>query len=217
MPPSAPAAPARLLRPAALAAALPLALTACGPDLGSLRSAPIPDEAPRLADADLPPEPGEDAPFADRIEWDLVAAASRFARVADPDAAAECPEFDTGADSELVCTVVFRGTEAEWEVTVNGGDYFASSQMRPLGRQVVRDVAEDLVRFEMDTETVRCDMDEVHVIPTEAGEGEPVTCAWGRDRDSWRTEGREGTVRIEVSTPHAGQGGGEEFWLSPVE
>ncbi|GAB3461012.1 hypothetical protein GCM10027570_46510 [Streptomonospora sediminis] len=213
------AALSRGFRISVLAAASPLMLAGCGgPDLGSMRSGPIPEKAPELTEGDLPPEPGDDAPFAAKVEWNLVESTSRFARTTDPEAAAECPKFDTSQDSEIVCTVVFRGAEAEWEVTINGGRFFASSEMLPRGRQVVRDVAEDMLRFETDTKTVRCDMDKVHVVPVQSGgEDEPVTCEWGRAEDSWKTEERQGTVRIQTSSPAAGMGGSGFWFASPEE
>ncbi|WP_131101306.1 hypothetical protein [Streptomonospora litoralis] len=207
----------RAARISALAAASPLLLAACGPDLDSMRSGPIPEEAPRLAEADLAPEPGDESPFAERVEWSIVESTSRFARTSDPEAKARCPEFSTREDSEIVCTVVFHGAEAKWDVTIDGGEFTVSSQMVPRGRQVVRETAENLLRHEMDTETVRCDMDKVHVVPVDGGEDKAVTCEWGRDEDSWKTSERQGTVRIQTSSPAAGLGSGEEFWFADAE
>ncbi|PSK96513.1 hypothetical protein CLV63_111108 [Murinocardiopsis flavida] len=176
-----------------LVAVLPLA--ACGgPDLDRLRSGAIPEKTQQMPESDLPEEPGRDAPFGEKIEWRVLADTNRFARSFDPESTAECPEVDRTRNSTITCTVTYMDTPAEWDVAIKGGRFVSSYKLKPKGRQVVRDIVEDELRLEVDSETVRCDMDPVHVIDPDGDK--QTTCEWGRADDSWKTDEREGVVSI---------------------
>lgn len=159
-----------------LAAGASLALTGCFPvpdespgerpttvdpdevDTGDLRQGEIPDAEAELDETELPldePDPG--APAEERFAWLALLAIAEFAGSADPDAEVVCPEVtDLGSGS----------VTADCVVTYGGENFEASPGERPDGSilsqviegPVLRDVVEDELRRQENTEYVRCGM-----------------------------------------------------------
>ncbi|MDA8369795.1 MAG: hypothetical protein M0026_07970 [Nocardiopsaceae bacterium] len=187
-----------------------LALSACGgPDMEELRTGPVPDEAPELDESELPREPADDAPLSHSIEWNLVKEVNTYARAFDPESKADCPDADGTQDTEITCTVVYHGVEAEWDVSISEHGFVASYEMEPAqGKHIARDVAEDVVRADTGAEAVRCDMDEVVLVDLETPEEEWATCVWA-------TEDDHGTYVIMPKGTH--EFGAQGFWAVPKE
>ncbi|WP_116246427.1 hypothetical protein [Nocardiopsis sp. FIRDI 009] len=169
-----------------LGAALVLALTACGgaesgspepgadsadtteeaadtpaPDTSDLHRGPIPDAAPDMDEADLPPEPEGSAPLSERIAWEALERVSSFANTTDPDAASTCPDIAGEEGESATCTVTFLGEEFEYTIDVESGGVLISYTPTLHEGPVVREVVEDTLRVQTESEQVACDMEEV--------------------------------------------------------
>lgn len=130
---------------------------------GEWNTGEIPDELPRLDDGDLPDEePDSEASLSDKIAWEAFNDVADVGVIVDPDAAWECPDIEGEEGEEATCTVTYFGEDFDYEVTMEGGGGFLVNYEATLPEgPIVREAAENAIRYSAETEEVRCDMDEV--------------------------------------------------------
>jgi hypothetical protein len=118
------------------------------------------DEAPELdSDADLPAEPGSDAPLGDRIAWEALDRVSTFASMADPGATYTCPEIEGEEGESVTCTVTFLSEDFDYTIDVQSSGILINYEWDLPEGPLVREVIEDSLRVSAQTEYVLCDMD----------------------------------------------------------
>ncbi|GAA1112103.1 hypothetical protein [Nocardiopsis metallicus] len=144
------------------------------PDNGDFREGPVPDQAPEADEADLPPEPASDAPLGEILGWDGIERVSSFAKVADPDATADCPEIEGEEGESATCTITYLGEELEYSINVQSGGFMLNYTWELSGAPLQRDIVEDTLRVRAETEQVRCDMDEVILVAP--GDDDVASC-----------------------------------------
>lgn len=152
-------------------------------DDGGGNTGEIPDELPRLDDGDLPDEePDNEAPLSDKIAWQAFNDVADVGVVVDPDAAWECPDIEGDEGEEVTCTVTYFGEDFDYEVTMEGGGGFIVNYEAELPEgPIVREAAENAIRYSAETEEVRCGMDEVLRTPLDTDD--VVQCE-ARDDDT---------------------------------
>lgn len=132
-------------------------------DDGEWNTGEIPDELPRLDDGDLPDEePDNEAALSDKIAWEAFNDVADVGVIVDPGAAWECPDIEGDEGEEVTCTVTYFGEDFDYEVTMEGGGGFIVNYQAELSEgPIVREAAENAIRYSAETEEVRCDMGEV--------------------------------------------------------
>lgn len=162
---------------------------------GEWVNGPIPDESPRLDESELPTdqEPDSDAPLGERLAWEAFTNVAEMAVMVDPDSTWECPDIE-GEDGETAtCSVTFLEEDYEYEITVtDGGGFLISYEAELVDGPLVRETAEDAVRYSADTEDVRCDMEDV--VRTPLNTEDAVECQALLEDD----EVRDYTVEVTV-------------------
>lgn len=166
-------------------------------DGGDFNQGPIPDEAPEADEADLPDEPADDAPLSERLGWDAIETVSSFAKVGDPDAAADCPDIEGEEGETATCTITYLGEELEYSLEIEGGGILVTYDWELSEAPLQREVVEDTLRVRAETEEVRCDMDDVLMIVP--GADDVATCEaqdGDRVRDYSVSIGDTGTLSV---------------------
>src|SRR5690606_20718288 len=75
-------------------------------DDSQFREGPVPESDPVEdweAEADLPSEPGQDAPLSDQIRHELLMEAADFTKAFDPDGTVKCPDVSFGESADVTC------------------------------------------------------------------------------------------------------------------
>lgn len=139
---------------------------------GEWNTGEIPDELPRVDDTDLPDEePDSEAPIADQIAWEAFRDVADMGVVIDQDASWECPDIENDEGEQVTCTVTYFGEDFDYEVTMEGGGGFMAHYEAELPEgPLVRETAENAIRYASETEEVRCDMEEVERAPLDTDE-----------------------------------------------
>ncbi|MBE2998824.1 hypothetical protein IDM40_08920 [Nocardiopsis sp. HNM0947] len=125
--------------------------------------AEVPTDPPRLDEEDLPDEePDSEQELSDQIAWAAFKDVAEMAVVVDEDADWQCPDIEGDEGEQVTCTVTYFGEDYDYEVTMEGGGGFIVNYQAELPEgPLVREAAEDAVRYSAEAEEVRCDMDEV--------------------------------------------------------
>ncbi len=118
-----------------------LLTTACGstdagPDGADSKPSPAPTVLPqRLDQPDMnpdlePPAPADDAPFADRLEHELIVGTLKMAQ-AEGKTSAECPgDVKPAKGTKTTCTTTYEGLKIDWTVTFGDDAAWSSDYVR---------------------------------------------------------------------------------------
>ncbi|MDE3723181.1 hypothetical protein PWG71_17450 [Nocardiopsis sp. N85] len=144
-------------------------------DTGDFNQGPIPSEKPELNESDLPPEPDNSAPLGERIAWEALEQVSTFASMTDPDATYQCPDIAGEEGESVTCTVNFLGEEFEYNIDIQSSGILISYEQDLPEGPLVREMVEDTLRWDAETEYVLCDM-ESDLVRGRTSEDAPFTC-----------------------------------------
>ncbi|CAL9508518.1 hypothetical protein SUDANB121_03602 [Nocardiopsis dassonvillei] len=161
-------------------------------DTEDFNQGPVPSEKPELNEDDLPPEPDNSAPLSERIAWEALEQVSIFASMTDPDATYQCPDIAGEEGESVTCTVNFLGEEFEYKIDIQSSGILISYEPELPEGPLVREMVEDTLRWDAETEYVLCDM-ESDLVRGRTSEDAPFTC---RSLDAETGDVREHTLSI---------------------
>lgn len=153
-------------------------------DFSAFTQGEIPAERPEGDLSELPSEPDESAPLAERLAWEALAAVTEFADRADPEASASCPDIGGESGEAVTCTVEFLGKRYDYEILVldsfttglsdgQSESGYVSYEADLVSAPIMRDRIESIVRYQYETEYAVCDMDDHTQVPFTEHNTEP--------------------------------------------